>query len=88
MLVISPDGREDSATIHQDADIYRIRLRAGESVSHALRPGRGLWFQLIKGDVDLNGKELSAGDAASSEDPGTLTITASEYAEALLFDLQ
>jgi redox-sensitive bicupin YhaK (pirin superfamily) len=26
VLVISPDGREGSATIHQDAEIYRIRL--------------------------------------------------------------
>ena len=30
---------------------------------------------------------LSAGDAASTEDPGRLTITAKEDAEALLFDL-
>ena len=88
VLVISPDGREDSATIHQDADIYRIRLRSGESVSHELRPGRGLWFQLIKGDVDLNGTALSAGDAASTEEPGTLNITSSGESEALLFDLR
>ena len=88
VLVISPDGREASATIHQDADIYRIRLKAGESVVHELRSGRALWLQLIKGDVTLEDTKLSAGDAASSEDPGIFTLTAGEDAEALLFDLQ
>ena len=46
-LVISPDGREGSATIHQDADVYRIRLKAGETVSHDLPSGRGLWLQVM-----------------------------------------
>src|SRR5215472_16532996 len=31
VLVISPDGREGSATIHQDAEIYRIRLEPGQT---------------------------------------------------------
>jgi redox-sensitive bicupin YhaK (pirin superfamily) len=88
VLVISPDGRENSATIHQDADIYRIRLKAGQSVPHELAPGRGAWFQLIKGGVTLNGTPLAAGDAASTEDAGPLSITATEDAEALLFDLK
>src|SRR5436190_12489290 len=34
VLVISPDGREGSATIHQDVDVYRVRLKPGEKVSH------------------------------------------------------
>lgn len=88
VLVISPDGRNDSATIHQDADIYRIRIKAGQSVPHDVAPGRGVWFQLIKGGVTLNGTLLAEGDAASTEDPGTLEITANEDAEALLFDLR
>lgn len=88
VLVISPDGRDGSATIQQDADVWRVRLKAGESVSHEVRPGRGVWFQLIKGRVTLNGTPLSAGDAASTEDTGILEIRADEDAEALLFDLQ
>ena len=87
VLVISPDGRNDSATIHQDADIYRIRIKSGESVSHFVRTGRGVWFQLIKGGVTFNGTQLAEGDAASSEESGILEITANEDAEALLFDL-
>ncbi len=88
VLVISPDGRDDSATIHQDADVWRIRLKSGQSVAHEVRPDRGIWFQLIKGTVDLNEVQLSEGDAASTEDPGALTMTAAEDSEALLFDLK
>lgn len=88
VLVISPDGREGSATIHQDADVYRVRLKAGESVTHEIKAGRGAWFQLIKGDVKVNETELKPGDAVCTEDAGTLTLAASAPAEALLFDLK
>ena len=87
VLVISPDGRDGSATIRQDADVYRVRLGAGQSVSHDVRAGRGVWFQIVTGGMSVNDEALSAGDAASAEDGGTLTFTASEDAEALLFDL-
>lgn len=87
VLVISPDGRENSATIHQDADIYRLRLKAGETVSHDLAEGRGLWLQLIKGKVDAAGTTMLPGDGLSTETAGTFAVTATEDAEALLFDL-
>ncbi len=87
VLVISPDGREDSATIHQDAEIYRIRLKAGQTVTHQLKPGRGAWLQIAEGALTLNGEVLATGDGASTEEPGTLTLVATGPAEALLFDL-
>jgi redox-sensitive bicupin YhaK (pirin superfamily) len=87
VLVISPDGRDGSAIIHQDAFVYRIRIAAGESVSHELFAGRGLWIQMIKGQLSLGDTQLHAGDAASSETPGNFTFPATEDCELLLFDL-
>ena len=87
VLIISRDGREGSATIHQDADVYRLHLQAGESLTHEIRPGRGAWLQLIKGSLTAHGTSLSAGDAFSAETPGTLIVTAKEPVDALLFDL-
>ena len=88
VLVISPDGRDGSATIAQDADIYRVKLQPGESVTHALAPGRGLWLHLIRGEAKIDGAGIFPGDAASSERPGDHVLTAgSESLEALLFDL-
>jgi len=87
VLVISPDGREGSATIHQEAEIYRIRLQPGESVTHELKPGRGAWLQIADGALEVNGLSLKTGDGSSSEQPGTLTLVANQPTEALLFDL-
>ncbi len=88
VLVISPDGRDDSATIRQDAFVYRIKLAAGESVTHELVEGRGLWLQVIDGPVALGGVALEPGDAASSEQAGSFELAANHKpVEALLFDL-
>jgi len=88
VLVISTDGRDGSATIHQDADIYRIQLNQGQTITHELRPGRGAWLQIAEGSLTLNGEPLGSGDGASTEHPGTLTLIATKQTEAILFDLK
>jgi redox-sensitive bicupin YhaK (pirin superfamily) len=87
VLVISPDGRGGSATIHQDVDIYRIRLQPGQRVTHELKSGRGAWLHLAQGALAFNGVELMTGDGASAEEPGVLLLEAARTTEALLFDL-
>ncbi len=88
VLVISPDGRDRSATIHQDAFVYRLRLAPGQTVTHDLAAGRGAWLHVAEGELTFNGETLASGDAASTESTGRLTFTASKPAEALLFDLR
>jgi redox-sensitive bicupin YhaK (pirin superfamily) len=56
-------------------------------VSHELGQGRGLWFQLIGGEVEIGGVKLSPGDALKSEEPGSFAFTSDGPIEALLFDL-
>ena len=74
-------------TIHQNAEVYRVLLKPGQSMSHELRPSRGAWLQIATGKAALNGIALATGDGASTEEPGTLILTANEPTEALLFDL-
>jgi redox-sensitive bicupin YhaK (pirin superfamily) len=87
VLLISADGRDNSARIQQDANVYRIRLAAGESIEHALKPGRGLWLQMISGTATAHECLLKAGDGASTECAGNFEIHANVATEALLFDL-
>jgi hypothetical protein len=86
-LIVSPDGRDASISIYQDAAVYASLLEAGHTVEHALVPGRHAWVQVIRGAVDLNGQTLGAGDGAAVSDAGRLTVAAREESELLLFDL-
>jgi hypothetical protein len=86
-LVASPDGRNGSILIHQNAEIYASLLVGGDKVSHALKPGRKGWVQVIRGTVEVNGETLRAGDGAAAQNEAALTISALDEAEVLLFDL-
>lgn len=86
-LMISRDGREGSARLRQDADVHRLLAPAGTVLDHELRPGRGLWLQVVRGEVELDGARLGPGDGASTEVAGTHRLRVSKDLEALLFDL-
>jgi len=86
-LIASGDGREGAVTIHQDADVWTALLQPGESVRHALAPGRYAWLHVARGAVTLNGSTLGAGDGAAVSDEAALEITGAARAEVLLFDL-
>ncbi len=87
VVVISPDGRDGSAVIHQDTIVRRLSLPAGAATSHTNGKGRATWVQLISGSLQIGDRVLAAGDGVSTEDQGSMAITAKTAAEALLFDL-
>ncbi len=86
-VLASPDGRDGSVTIHQNALLYGTLLAAGEKIVHAFGPGRAGWLQVIRGDLEVNGTRLSPGDGASLVDETQVTLQAATEVEALLFDL-
>ena len=86
-LVASPDGAEDSLTIHQNVRLFDGILNANETIEQPISNGRHAWLQIIKGAVDVNGEKLTAGDGAAISDENLLKITAVETSEILLFDL-
>ena len=87
VLIISRDGRDGSARISQDADVYRVKSAAGGTVMHQLGKGRGLWFQLIAGEVAVGDVKISPGDAVHTEDAEIYNFISTGPIEALLFDL-
>jgi len=86
-LVVSPDGRDGSLTIGQNADIYRALLPAGGSATHTVRRRRN-WVQVVRGELQVNGALLQAGDGLAVEAAEKVALMAGDSAvEALLFDL-
>jgi quercetin 2,3-dioxygenase len=87
-LVISEDGRDGSAWIAQDASIYLIKLKPGESTVHEVAAGRGVWLHVAQGSARVAGVDLGAGDAVALEEPSLLEIHGGdEPLDAILFDL-
>ena len=85
----SPDGAAGSLTIHQDARVYASLLAKGELVEPSLGRGRGAWIQVARGEVEVGGQVLRAGDGAAVEGQERLSIAGrgDGLAELLLFDL-
>ena len=86
-LVAAPDANDGAVILHQDARVYVANLAGGESVTHDIAPGRGVWVQVARGIIGLNGTELREGDGAAIEDEKRAEIEAETEAEILLFDL-
>ena len=86
-LLASPDGRDGSAPIHQDARLWLVKLDGSAALTHPLSPGRAAWLQLMRGTLTVNGQQLAAGDGAAVEDEAAITLGPASGAEALLFDL-
>jgi redox-sensitive bicupin YhaK (pirin superfamily) len=89
-LVASPDGRDGSVTIHQDARVSIALLAGGERLRHEIARGRRAWVQVARGEVGVNGARLRAGDGAAVEGEAALEIEGKgpPEAEVLVFDLR
>jgi redox-sensitive bicupin YhaK (pirin superfamily) len=86
-LIASPDGREGSVTIHQDARVYAGLLDETEQTSYTLAPGRRGYVHVVRGAITVNGERLSAGDAMKLIDEPQVRLSEGERAEIILFDL-
>ncbi len=86
-LVASPDGAEGGLTIHQDARLYLASLLPGEEIGHEIELGRAVWLQVLRGGVNLVGKDLAAGDGVAVTDEDAISVRAAVPSELLLFDL-
>ena len=86
-LVASPDGQKGSVRINQDAALYAGLFDAGERTRYELDPERHLYLHVARGEVEVLGETLRAGDALSTSGGGDIPIVGVEGAEILLFDL-
>ena len=84
-LVAGPNAGNGAVKIHQDVQLFTALLD-GQSVTHDFAEGRFGWVQVARGEAEVNGQRLNAGDGAAIENERSVTI-AGNGAEVLLFDL-
>jgi redox-sensitive bicupin YhaK (pirin superfamily) len=87
-LVASPDGAHDSVTIHANASLYAGLFNGGESAELVLNPARKAYVHLVRGDLDVNGNRIGAGDALMLEHEELIRLSKGIDAEVLVFDLE
>jgi redox-sensitive bicupin YhaK (pirin superfamily) len=87
-LVASPDGREGSVRIHQDANLYATLLDGDETVTFEPATGRRVYVHVVRGKAQVNGQALDAGDAMKLwGGDNKVRIDKARDAEVLVFDL-
>ena len=86
-LVASPDGAQGSVLMHADARVYAGLFDGLETVTLALDPQRKTYVHLIRGQLEVNGQVLHAGDAAALQSENQLQLGHGAAAEVLVFDL-
>jgi quercetin 2,3-dioxygenase len=86
-LVVSPDGRNGSLRMNQDAFFYASLLDGDEQADYQLNAGRRAYIDVARGSLKVNGTELKAGDALKIEQETRVTLDQGRDAEILLFDL-
>jgi redox-sensitive bicupin YhaK (pirin superfamily) len=83
----SPDGRDGSMRIHQDATLSVAEIGGGEQVSLSIIANRHAYVHVAFGTVRLGDTTLTSGDAITFGGPEKLTFAASDESQLLFFDL-
>ena len=86
-LIASPDGREGSLVIHQDAHLYHVVLEQAQLADYPVAAGRTLYLHVFRGALAVQGEPLQAGDGATVTQGDAIQLHTQDGAEALLFDL-
>lgn len=84
--VATPDGRDGSLTIHQDARLHAAIVDGEDRLVHRLAAGRRAYVHVALGSVEVNAQHLTAGDGAMIDD-AEIRFERGQGGEILLFDL-
>jgi len=87
-LIISPDEKDDSLSVYQDARVWAGLFDGAERYEHRLAPGRYAYVHVARGELSINGNRLATGDGARVRNAELITFDQGKKAEVLVFDLR
>ena len=86
-LVASEDGADGSVLLHADARLHAGLFDGVETATLTLDPARPAYVFLARGQLNVNGQTLQAGDALGVRDETSLHFDQGQDAEVLVFEL-
>ena len=85
--IVAPGGADGAVSINADASIEAGLFEADDRVHKTLNPGRLCYVHVARGEIEVNGQRLGAGDAATLDGEAALELKDGRAAEVLVFDL-
>jgi redox-sensitive bicupin YhaK (pirin superfamily) len=88
LLVISPDKRNGTAGINQDAFFSLLELEQGKSVEYTLHlEGNGVYAHVVSGKARISGQVLAAGDAIGIYETDKISVEAMQDAQFIFVEV-
>ncbi|KAF1037627.1 MAG: Quercetin 2,3-dioxygenase [Burkholderia lata] len=86
-LVAAPDGGDGALQMGADARIFAGLIDGDEAAAFDVPAGRRAYVHVVRGDVEVNGRALAAGDGARIGGVDAVAFGRGRAAEVLLFDV-
>ena len=87
-LILSPSPDDDGVWIHQNAWFHMTQLDADNKLNYHLKAqGNGVYFFVLSGEVEVNGKQLKTRDGLGAWSQNEFEINALSNAEVLLMEV-
>ncbi|MEG9480754.1 pirin family protein [Mannheimia sp. HC-2023] len=86
-LILSPNAEDGSFKIYQDMKLWRYQYPTTKTEQVTLDSNRSYWLQVVRGNLTVNGVELTTSDALGIRQEDLLDINTQDDVEFLLFDL-
>jgi redox-sensitive bicupin YhaK (pirin superfamily) len=85
-VLAAGDGRDGALPLYADGAVYAGRIASGQTIQHALQPGRRAYLVPAQGDITVNGIKAGPRDGIAIEGETALSIEASSDAELVLVE--
>jgi hypothetical protein len=87
-LLVSPDGRDNSLSIHQNAFISRSSLTAHKKWTYTSYDEKhGVYILVVDGNITIDESTLTERDALGIEESGAIDIIANENSRYIIFEV-
>ncbi|ACA91568.1 MULTISPECIES: pirin family protein [Burkholderia cepacia complex] len=86
-LVAAPDGGDGALSVRADARIFAGLIDGDETAAFDVPAGRSIYVHVVRGEVEVNGRALAAGDGARIGGVDAVAFARGRTAEVLLFDV-
>jgi quercetin 2,3-dioxygenase len=83
--VITPDGREGTLRIKQDASLSQLLLTEGDELDFAMQADRAYYLHIIEGELTLEQNQLKPGDGIKLVKIDKLKVIATRGSVRVLF---